>query len=158
MNARDSQFHPSSRFWTGIFPVTFLIHIAEEYFGGEGYSSYLLRLRGIRLSPQRFLVGQAIAFGLMIIGIMLAKHYKFMNHLIVIFGAVVLVNGMTHCVQTLAHREYVPGLVTAIILWLPLGTATLLRFKGQMRTSSYWNCVALGVAIISAVEIFIISY
>ena len=149
--------HISSSVWIWIFPITFLIHITEEYFGGEGYSGYLLRLRGIALSPQRFLVGQAIAFALMIAGIILAKHFKFLNYMIVIMGAVVLINALTHCVQSVAHGQYVPGLVTAIILWLPLGLITLLRFKSQMRTSSYWACVALGVAIISAVEILIIS-
>ena len=149
--------HTSSRFWIWVFPITFLIHIAEEYFGGEGYSGYLLRLRGITLSPHRFLVGQAIAFALMIVGIILAKQLKFLNCMIVILGAVVLVNALTHCVQTVAHGQYVPGLVTAIILWLPLGMITLLRFKSQMRASSYWICLALGVTIISSVEILIIS-
>ena len=65
--SRKPQSHISSSFWTWVFPITFLIHITEEYFGGEGYSGYLLRLRGITLSPQRFLVGQAIAFALMVV-------------------------------------------------------------------------------------------
>ena len=154
--ARQSQSHISTSFWTWIFPVTFLIHIAEEYWGGEGYSSYLLRLRGITLSPTRFLVGQAVAFALMMIGIILAKQLKFLNQMIVILGSVVFVNGVTHCVQTVAHGEYVPGLFTAILLWLPLGIATLLRFK-EMRTGSYWTSVALGVGIILGVEILIVN-
>jgi uncharacterized protein with HXXEE motif len=157
MEIKISQSHTSSSFWIWVFPITFLIHITEEYFGGEGYSGYLLRLRGIALSPQRFLVGQAIAFAFMVAGIILAKHFKFLNHMIVIMGAVVLINALTHGVQSVAHGQYVPGLVTAIILWLPLGMITLLRFKSQIRTSRYWICVTLGVAIISAVEILIIS-
>ena len=129
-----------------------MIHISEEYFRGEGYSGYLLRLRGVTLSPQRFLVGQAIAFALMIVGIFLAKHLKFLNHMIVILGTVVLVNAVTHCVQTVVNGQYVPGLVTAIILWLPLGMLGLLSFKSQMNASIYWICVTLGVAIISTIR------
>jgi hypothetical protein len=155
--SREPQSHISSSFWIWAFPITFVIHITEEFFGGEGYSGYLLRLRGIRVSPQRFLVGQAIAFALMLVGIILAKHLKFLNYMIVIMGAVVLVNAVTHCMQTVVHGQYVPGLVTAIILWLPLGMITLLRFKSQMRKISYWICVTLGVAIISTVEILIIT-
>ena len=102
-------------------------------------------------------MSQAVAFVFMIIGIILAKYLKYPNQMIVIQGSVVLMNGVTHCVQTLAHGEYVPGLFTAIILWLPLGIATLLRFKGEMRTGSYWTSVALGVGIILGVEILIIS-
>lgn len=153
---RESQSHISTSFWTWIFPVTYLIHITEEFWGGEGYSSYLLRLRGISLSPPRFLVGQALAFALMIIGIILAKHFKFLNHMIVILGTVVLVNAVTHCVQTAANRQYVPGLFTAILLWLPLGIGTLLRFKYGMKTRRYWICVTLGVAIMLGIEVLII--
>jgi len=154
---RPFQSHISTSFWTWIFPVTYLVHIAEEYWGGEGYSSYLLRLRGITLSPTRFLMSQAVALVLMIIGIILAKYLKFPNQMIVILGSVVFINGVTHCVQTVAHGEYVPGLFTAILMWIPFGIATLLRFKGEMRTGSYWTSVALGMVIILGVEILIIS-
>jgi len=155
--ARPFKSHISTSFWSWIFPVTYVIHIAEEYWGGEGYSSYLLRLRGITLSPTRFLMSQAVAFALMIIGIILAKYLKFPNQMIVVLGSVVFINGVTHCVQTVGHGEYVPGLFTAILVWIPLGIATLLRFKRGMRTGSYWTSVALGVGIILGVEILIIS-
>src|SRR6266536_3365885 len=103
----------STSFWLWMFPLTYLVHIAEEYFGGEGYSSYLLRLRGITLSPTRFLVAQAVAFGLMITGIILAQRLNFSKQMIVILGSVVFVNGVTHCVHTVVHGQYVPGLFTA---------------------------------------------
>ena len=30
-----------------LFPLSYLLHIAEEYWGGEGYLAYLLRIRGV---------------------------------------------------------------------------------------------------------------
>jgi len=53
-------FNTSTTLWSWLFPVTYLLHLAEEYWGGEGYSAYLLKLRGVQLSPTRFLVVQAI--------------------------------------------------------------------------------------------------
>jgi Protein of unknown function with HXXEE motif len=139
--------------WSWLFPVTYLLHVAEEYWGGEGYSAYLLRLRGVQLSPMRFLVVQAIGLALMILGIILARRLRFPNLMTIILGTVVLVNGLTHTILSLAHTEYVPGLFTSILLWIPLGIATLVRFRGTMREARYWLCVAFGVAINVIIEL-----
>ena len=59
----------------------------------------------------------------------------------------VLVNGLTHTILSLAYTEYVPGLITSILLWIPLGVATLVGLRRTMREARYWLCVALGVGI-----------
>jgi len=143
----------STALWSWLFPITYLLHIAEEYAGGEGYSAYLLRLRRVQFSPTRFLVFQAIGLALMIMGIVLARRLQFPNLLTVIIGAVVLVNGLTHTILSLAYTEYVPGLITAILLWIPLGMATLLGFRRTMRDTRYQLCVALGIAINGDIEL-----
>jgi uncharacterized membrane protein HdeD (DUF308 family) len=143
----------STILWPWLFPVTYLVHIAEEYFGGEGYSAYLLRLRDVQLSPARFLLVQAIGLALMILGIILARRLQFPTLLTVILGAVVLVNGLTHTVFSLVYSEYIPGLITSILIWIPLGIATLMRFRRTMREARYWFCVALGVGINGIIEL-----
>jgi uncharacterized protein with HXXEE motif len=143
----------STNLWSWLFPITYLLHICEEYWGGEGYSAYLLRLRGIQFSPTRFLVVQAIGLALMIVGIILARRLQFPNQLSVILGAVVLVNGLTHTILSLAYAEYVPGLITSILLWIPLGIATLIAFRRSMPGARYWLCVALGAGIDSIIEL-----
>ncbi len=139
--------------WSWLFPVTYLLHIAEEYCGGEGYSAYLLRLRGIQLSPARFLMVHGIGLALMIVGIILARRLQFPNLLSVILGTVVLVNGLTHTILSLTYTEYVPGLITSILLWIPLGIVTLVGFRRTMREARYWLCVALGVGINGIIEL-----
>ena len=143
----------STTFWSWLFPITYLLHIAEEYCGGEGYSAYLLRLRGIQLSQTRFLLVQAVGLVLMIVGIILARRLKFANLLSVILGAVVLVNALTHTILSLAYTEYVPGLITSILLWIPLGLATLVHFRRTMLEARYWLGVALGIGINGIIEL-----
>jgi len=145
----------STNLWPWLFPITYLLHIAEEYCGGEGYSAYLLRLRAIQLSPSRFLLVQAFGLALMILGIILARRLQFPNLLSVILGAVVLANGLTHTLLSIAYAEYVPGLITSILLWIPLGMATLLGLRRMMREARYWICVALGVGINGFIELVI---
>ncbi len=64
-------------FWLWVFPLTYLIHIAEEYWGGEGYPAYILRLRGVHMSTARFLVAQSVGLILVTIGVILARRFKF---------------------------------------------------------------------------------
>jgi len=133
--------------WSWLFPATYLIHIAEEYWGGEGYSAYLLRLRGVHLSPPRFLVIQSLGFVLMVTGVILARRFGFPQMMLVILGAIVLVNGLTHAVTSVRHRGYGPGLVSSLVIWVPLGLITLFRFKGIISERRYWTGVVIGVGV-----------
>jgi hypothetical protein len=144
------------KFWSWLFPITYLIHIAEEVYGGEGYSAYLERLRGIHITPDRFTLAQVIGLVLMVIGILLARRLNFPNLFNVALGTTVLVNGLTHTIQTLYHGEYVPGLITGLLIWLPLGVMTLVRFKKWLSSRRYLFAIALGVSINVLVELLIL--
>jgi uncharacterized membrane protein HdeD (DUF308 family) len=133
--------------WSWLFPVTYLIHIAEEYWGGGGYSAYLLRLRGVHFSPTRFLLIQSLGVVLMVTGVILARRFGFTQMMLVIFGAIVLVNGLTHTVTSIRHGGYGPGLISCLVIWIPLGLITLFRFKGRISERRFWSGVAIGVGV-----------
>lgn len=146
-----------NRFWPWLFPITYLIHIAEELYGGEGYTVYLERFRDIHITPSRFVLAHCAGLVLMVLGILLARRLGFPNLLTTVFGATVLVNSFTHIVQTIYHGEYVPGFITGIAIWMPLGVATLMRFRKVMSTARYVLGIALGVGINVLVELLILS-
>ena len=133
--------------WSWLFPATYFVHIAEEYWGGEGYPAYLLRLRGVHLSPPRFLLMQSLGVVLMVTGVILARRYGFPQMMLVIFGAIVLVNGLTHTATSMIHGGYGPGLISCLVIWIPLGLITLFRFKGRISDRRYWTGVAIGVGV-----------
>lgn len=134
-------------FWLWVFPVTYLIHVAEEYWGGEGYPAYILRLRGVHMSTARFLVAQGVGVVLVTIGVILARHFKFPRMMLIILGAIVLVNGITHTLTALSIMSYGPGLWSSIFIWMPLGIFTLLRFRSGVATKQYWIAIAIGVGV-----------
>ncbi|HUS11619.1 MAG TPA: HXXEE domain-containing protein [Pyrinomonadaceae bacterium] len=134
-------------FWSWMFPLTYLIHIAEEYWGGEGYPAYILRLRGVQMSTTRFLVAQGIGFVLVTIGVILARRFNFRQMMLVILGTIVLVNGITHSVTALSIMSYGPGLWSSILVWMPLGIFALMRFRKGVTTKKYWIAVAIGVGV-----------
>ncbi|HET6892925.1 MAG TPA: HXXEE domain-containing protein [Pyrinomonadaceae bacterium] len=145
------------KFWPWLFPITYAIHIAEELYGGEGYSAYLERLRGIHITHGKFMLAHGIGLVLMVFGILLARRLNFPNLFNVVLGTTVLVNSFTHTIQTLYHGEYVPGLVTGLLIWLPLGVATLVWFKKSLSSVRYLLSMVLGVGINVVVELLILK-
>ena len=130
-----------------LFPITYLIHIAEEFWGGEGYTAYIYRLRGVHLSPSRFLVAQAIGFLLVTIGIILSRRFTFPLMMLLILAATVLGNSVTHIYSALKTLSYNPGLISAILVWIPMGIFVLFTFKRYMSARRYWIAITIGVAI-----------
>ena len=134
-------------FWLWVFPITYLIHIAEEYWGGEGYPAYILRLRGVHMSTARFLVAQSVGVVLVTVGVILARRFNFPQMMLIILGSIVLVNGITHTITALSIMRYGPGLWSSIFIWMPLGIFTLLRFRNTVSRKRYWIAIAIGVGV-----------
>jgi hypothetical protein len=147
-NYRLGIYDRATIFWSWLFPLSYLIHIGEEYWGGEGYPAYILRLRGVHMSMARFLAAQSVGFILVTIAVVLARRFKFLPMMLVILGAVVAGNAITHTVTALSILKYGPGLFSSIFIWGPLGIVTMIRFKRYIDDGrQYWIAIAIGIAI-----------
>lgn len=138
-----------------LFPLTYLIHIAEEYWCGEGYPAYILRVRGVHLSTTRFLVAQTLGTVLMAGGIMLARRFNFPHMMIIIMASSVLVNGLTHTLTSLSNLTYGPGVLSSALIWIPLSIFCLVHFKKDLNRKRYLLGVAIGLGV--NVLVFVIT-
>ncbi|QYZ70121.1 HXXEE domain-containing protein [Neotabrizicola shimadae] len=59
-----------------------------------------------------------------------------------------LVNGIIHCLQAIALRRYNPGLVTSILVFIPLGALTLWVLAGNADVTATDHVIGLGLAIL----------
>lgn len=68
----------------------------------------------------------------------------------------VLVNAVAHVVAALLWREYNPGLWTAVVLFVPLGTLALLKVRGVPGVEPIHHVVglAVGIGIHAAIVIY----
>jgi|SRR5882724_3901303 len=141
--------------WSWLFPITYLIHIAEEYWGGEGYPAYLLRVRGVHLSSTRFLVAQTLGAVLMALAVILSRRFNFPHLMVIIMASIVLVNGLTHTLTSLGNGVYGPGLFSSALIWIPLGIFSLVRFKQDVSRKRYLIGIAIGLGV--NVLVFVIT-
>jgi hypothetical protein len=138
-----------------LFPLTYLIHVAEEYWCGEGYPAYILRVRGVQLSNTRFLVAQTLGTVLMAAGIVLARRFNFPHMMVIIMASSVLVNGLTHTMTSLSSGVYGPGVVSSALIWIPLSIFCLVYFKKDLSRKRYLIGAAIGLGV--NVLVFVIT-
>jgi hypothetical protein len=145
----------SDRLLAWLFPLTYSLHIAEEYWAG--FHAYLRQTRGIALSNTRFALLQILGLLLMIVGVYLSRQLGFSNRMLLILAAVVIGNSLIHIFRSIRYGVYEPGLVTALFLWLPVGVFTIVRVWQHMNRKRYFVGVVIGIAICAAVEIITMS-
>jgi Protein of unknown function with HXXEE motif len=140
-------------FWLVLFPLTYLLHIAEEYWGGGGYSAYLMKSHLVEMTPLRFLLLQFLGMFLMLVGVGVSVPLRFPLTMLTILAAVIFANGLVHASRSFIDWSYTPGVVTAVLLWIPLGTFSLLRTWNDMRIGRFTFAVLTGIAISVLVEV-----
>jgi hypothetical protein len=152
-----ADFSAAGTLWPWLFPFTYLLHIAEEFWGGEGYSAHVAKAKGVSLTSLRFFFLTGVGALLMVAGIVIAQRLHFLQLLLVILATVVLVNGLSHALTAGRTARYNPGLWTGILLWIPLGTLTLLSLKGSMSGGRFLTGLAIGAGIQVVVSLLSVS-
>jgi hypothetical protein len=107
-----------------LVPATFLAHVAEE---APGFTSWARRNASSRYRQRDFVRDNTLGAVLTLAGTAVAARHSDRR----VFGAFytglvapqMLGNSIFHAGATVAYREYSPGLLTALALFLPLWAA-----------------------------------
>jgi len=135
----------SRRYWPLLFPLTYLVHVAEEYFGGfPSWASHYLRFN---LTTATFLELNLIAWIFMLGCSVLAVRFAALAWLTIAFATATLINGCAHTVASAVTTSYSPGLISGVCLWVPFATVTLRRNRQQISPRIFWAGVAFGIVL-----------
>ena len=96
--------------WTALFPLTYCVHVAEEYWGGESFYVWVSRLWQIDFSREEFVALNAAAM-IVMIGAMLVANLTPARWPIAAFGFITAFNGTLHAVTSIVTATYSPGVV-----------------------------------------------
>jgi hypothetical protein len=136
-----------------LFPVTYLAHIAEEYWGDVGFPAWLSKVAGVDLPPAQFLSLNCGAWVLMVVGSVMVLKIESMRWLLISFATVVLLNGLLHLAASLVTVSYSPGLFTGLLLWVPLGALVLFGSRTSTTRRAFRAGVIVGIAIHAIVSL-----
>jgi Protein of unknown function with HXXEE motif len=137
--------------WAWLFPVTYALHIFEEAHAGEGFGRWIRHVVGRQLGLGQFYLANGILWLAMVAAVSFFRTGPPAIWLLAALGAIVTVNGIGHLIGTLVIRLYSPGLVTGLILWLPLGLFALrwARSNGSIRL--WYSGVISGIVLTGCV-------
>lgn len=128
-------------------PASYLFHLGEEWWAGEGFTRWTARLAGTPVSASRFLWINGIAFPLFLLGTLLAIRTPRGSWFAVTFSALLVLNGLLHLLGTIATETYSPGLVTGLALYVPLGVVILRAERSHLPAATFARAVLGGVAL-----------
>lgn len=126
--------------WIWLFPLTYLAHIAEEYLGGFG--EWASQVTGVRLANNEILMWNGIGWAAMTAGVALAARSPKWRWVVTTLGGIVLINALLHVGASIATRSYSPGVITGLLLWLPLGLYGLRHEWRRAARSTFWKGLA----------------
>jgi hypothetical protein len=129
--------------WVGLFPATYLAHIAEEYWGG--FAARTAELSGLAIPEAAFLAANGLFWVLMSIGIALVLRRPSRAPFVVALATIVTINAALHIGGSILSAGYSPGLFTGVLLWLPLGVAALARGHRLLPERRFRSGVLIGV-------------
>jgi hypothetical protein len=129
-----------------LFPASYFLHLVEESMSTAPIVHWGVPAHR-PLMQAFFLTANASAMALMLLGIRLVRRGPAFHWIVPALATAVLLNTLGHLSGSLSVRGYSAGLVTAVVMWIPLGLLTLLRTWDQAPAGVLRAGVAAGAAI-----------
>ncbi len=145
-----------SVFW--MFVLASLVHVGEEYFFPGGFLQNIRRLYPRYASAFTVLFAVVVNTGfvlLVIIGALVGERFLVFSLSI---AALLFINSLAHLAGTIITRHYQPGVISGLLLYIPLSvTAYLLYFaSGRIDISGIFFAALLGL-LYQLVPLFLIA-
>jgi hypothetical protein len=138
------RFYDAALLW--LFPCTYLVHLLEEWFVSTPLLTWHARLDHQQWTAG-FLIANAIGFALMVTGVTLAIGRARFHWIVPALAVATLLNTTGHLVGSVAAGSYSAGLVSAVVLGVPLSLLTLLRVWDQASRSTLVAGASVGVIV-----------
>jgi len=135
----------------------YMIHQLEEH-DDDRFRDFVNRVIGggreVLSQSAIFVINVPGVWGVNLVSILLAATIDVGFGLIGIYLTVL--NGVIHVAQAIRLKGYNPGLITAIILFLPIGGAALWAIHATGKVGLWYD--ALGLATAVAIHVAIVAY
>lgn len=128
-----------------LLPIAFLLHLAEEWFGG--LLQWTVDALGNGISVRRFITINALAFPIFLAGTWAALYSPRMVWFVVLFATVLGLNGVLHTFATLGLWQYSPGVITGAVLYVPLSYVVLVACKQRVSKTVLYAAMLAGVLV-----------
>jgi hypothetical protein len=146
------QYRDAPLLW--LFVPAYGVHLAEEWLAN--FPDWIARIVGRPLPEPAFFFINGCALVLIVAAIRAAVRDAQNGWMAVAIATIVLTNAAAHVAGTALTRSYSPGVISAIVLYVPLGTLTMIRAIDQVPPHHLTRGVGIGLALHALV--FVIAF
>lgn len=101
---------PLRGIWLWLFPLTYLIHLAEEAWAGERFYRWIAHVGGRPMSATAWICLNVLFFSAMVTAILGIRASAAPLWFVPGLAAIVVINALAHVVSSRWTRTYSPGL------------------------------------------------
>lgn len=131
-----------------LLAAAFLVHVTEEWLGG--FPQWLARIVSRPLPDDAFFIINGVVLILLVAGVRAAARDESNGWIAVTIATIALVNTAAHIAGAILVRGYAPGLVSAVILYVPLGALIMIRAFDQAPRAQLFRGIAAGLLLHAA--------
>lgn len=137
------QYRAPALLW--LFVPAYLCHLAEEFFAGfpEWFAIVVAR----PLPRTGFLLINAVALVVMVAAIRAATRRETDEWMAIAVATVLFVNAIAHLAGCLVVGAYAPGVLTGVVIYVPLTMLVLIRAWHQARPETFTRGVVAGFLV-----------
>jgi hypothetical protein len=133
--------------WAWFLPAAYVSHVVEEAFGGHGLMEWMATGGGVRLSLGAFIGLNLIGASILCLAAWAARRWKVWQWPLVSGATIILTNGIWHVAVCVVTRSYVPGVLTGLFLYVPVGGNILFRLRPLMSLWFFASAIVIGIMI-----------
>lgn len=133
--------------WPLLLPAAYLLHLAEEVWGGRGLVPWAVQHLSPSFTFERFLTINAVGLPALLVAMLAAIRVQAARWFIAAVATLLLLNGLVHAAASLVTGTYAPGAVTGLLLYVPLGGWALRRVAAEIEPARLAVGVVCGIGL-----------
>ncbi len=141
----SSEELPFSSRWLWLFPPAYLAHLIDERFWGAGTANWAYTNTGIYFTNAGWLAVNVPSMLLLTIAAALSAARIWPQWVGVALAVHFVLHALVRIIGTAATGQVSPGVVTGVLICLPLAIPTLVRGYQSLSTPSYRRGLLAGV-------------
>ena len=128
------------------FPLSQVAHAAEEYSQGYGFHRWLAELRHAPFGARDVFVVHCAFVVAMSLATLAAVRRPAWGWVVPGLAVLVLINALSHLAHWVMSTSSSSGVVSSLVLWVPLGVIGLVRSWRSLGRPQFWSGVVAGAA------------
>lgn len=128
-----------------LLPAAYACHLVEEWIGD--FPRWIAVATGSPLPSAAFVAINAVAFALFLAATRAATRHESGGWLAIVMATILFINAFAHIAGTLVFGSYSPGLVTGVVLYLPISQLVLIRAWYQADPNVFGRGMLAGAAL-----------